>query len=109
MERLVLIKSVEPDGPAVRASRDSVFLQAHIRATDGTESAEFKVRNISETGMMAEGPIAFDPGRTLMVELRNIGVVRGQVIWTAGRRFGLLFETPIDPKAARVHIGARPA
>ncbi len=109
MDKPVRIPPATDAEKAQRAERDSVFVQACIRSVDGTHSEVFRVRNISETGMMAEGPIGFDIGRELFIDLRNIGTVRGEVVWSEGLKFGLRFDTPVDPKAVRFQVGGSKA
>lgn len=50
---------------------------------------------------MAEGPIHFTKGESVEVDLRNIGLVKGLVVWTEGSRIGIKFLHPIDPILAR--------
>ncbi len=104
MGRLVVIAPGGEKSRPERAPRDSVFLNACVSACDGTESGMFKIRNISRTGLMAEGPINFAVGRELVIELRNVGSVRGHVSWARDNRFGFEFEHPIDPQAVRIRV-----
>jgi hypothetical protein len=46
-------------------------------------------------------------GTPVSVEVRNVGWVNGTVAWVADTRFGVAFDTEIDPRAARA--GASPA
>ena len=107
MGRLVVMTPSEGGLQSDRAPRDSVFLQAAVSAADGTGSQMFKIRNISRNGMMAEGPIGFDAGCELIVELRNIGSVRGRVTWARDNRFGFRFDHPVDPKAVRIPLDGK--
>jgi len=85
--------------------RDSLFLMAEIRL-DGTENSErLKVRNLSPGGMMAEGVMEIVAGTRLMVNLRNIGWIKGSVAWVQENRFGVAFDKEIDPKLPRQHVG----
>lgn len=88
-----------------RAERDSVFLHATVVAAHGEGAGVFRIRNISSSGLMAEGPIAFSTGDELDVELRNIGSIHGRVAWASGGRFGMRFDRAIDPKLARKPVG----
>ncbi len=85
-------------------ARESLFLMAQVKLADRDEAARIKVRNLSAGGMMGEGDIAVERGARLTVELRNIGEVRGNVAWVEGNRFGVAFETEIDPKLARASL-----
>jgi hypothetical protein len=88
-----------------RASeRRSFFLKAVLSvAEQGTVQA--RVRNLSAGGMMVELNQAPDPewapGDRLSAELRNIGIVKGEIAWAGGRRFGVRFDREIDPELAR--------
>ena len=85
------------------AARDSMFLQATLRPVDGVSAGPFsvRVRNLSAGGMMAEADVQPVVGDEMTVELRNIGEVAGRVAWVRAPRFGVTFDTPIDPKLAR--------
>lgn len=41
------------------------------------------------------------PGERVSAELRNIGLVKGEIAWAGGRRFGVKFDRAIDPELAR--------
>lgn len=98
------IENDSPDPSHVRdAARDSMFLQATLRPVDGISAGPFsvRVRNLSAGGMMAEADVQPVVGDEMTVELRNIGQVGGRVAWVRAPRFGVTFDTPIDPKLAR--------
>jgi len=88
---------------ATRNARDSVFL--HAMVSSNTASVQFRVRNISSSGLMAEGPLTFDQGDEVDVDLRNIGRIHGKVVWIDEGRFGMAFDRSIDPKQARKPVG----
>jgi len=83
-------------------SRDSLFLMAdlHVDGVDG--EWRIKVRNLSDGGMMGEGPVRIARGALVDVHLRNIGWVEGSVAWIQGDRFGIAFREEIDAKLARL-------
>lgn len=84
--------------------RDSMFLQAVLRPSTGTSvsaAITVRVRNISASGLMAESDLAIVAQDRIVVELRNVGPVHGTVAWINGKRFGVAFDAPIDPKLAR--------
>ncbi|MEX0342792.1 MAG: PilZ domain-containing protein [Erythrobacter sp.] len=90
-------------------ARDSLFLFAELTFEGRSEAARVKVRNLSAGGMMAESSdIAVSRGDRLLIDLRNAGRVKGSVAWTQGNRFGVAFESEIDPKAVRAPIGTGP-
>ena len=84
-------------------SRDSLFLIAQISVA-GRMDEQVKVRNLSDSGMMGEGPVAVVRGNRVVVELRNLGKVGGVVAWTQGTRFGVRFDNEIESKLARVPL-----
>ena len=93
------------DEAADRSSeRRSFFLGATL-VFEAVGSFQAKVRNLSAGGMMIELDQAPDPewapGDRLSVELRNIGLIKGEVAWAGGRRFGIKFDREIDPELAR--------
>ncbi len=92
---------------ATRAPRDSIFLLANIFTADGHAAGKARVRNLSATGLQAdlEKPV-FADGDKLDIELRNIGVVSGQVAWVRGNKIGMVFDQKIDPQAVRKPVGA---
>lgn len=91
--------------------RDSLFLMADIALEGQGPGERAKVRNLSASGMMAEGALRVKRGERVAVNLRNIGPVAGTVMWVQGRRFGVAFEDEIDPWLARtqVHGGGKEA
>ena len=82
-------------------SRDSLFLLATIRVEQDEEAHKVRVRNLSDGGMMGEGPIKVQRGNRLEIELRNIGKVEGSVAWVQDNRFGIAFDREIDSAKAR--------
>ena len=87
-------------------SRDSLFLFAVLAFEGRSGEHRVKVRNLSAGGMMAEaGDLTLEAGERLSVQLRNVGVVRGVIAWAQDKRFGVSFETEIDPKLARAPVG----
>jgi len=93
------------DESDAREPRDSVFLHATMTSSSGENSGLFRIRNISSRGLMAEGPFTFCAGDEIDVDLRNVGVVHGRIAWTSSGKFGVMFDSAIDPKAARKPVG----
>ena len=90
-------------------ARDSLFLFAQLTFEGRTDSHRVKVRNLSAGGMMAEtSEIAASRGDRLEIELRNVGMIKGTVAWAQDNRFGVAFETEIDPKIVRAPVGTAP-
>lgn len=78
-----------------RHERDSLFLVAELRLERDGAPHQVKLRNISDSGLMAEGGMRVSRGRKVWIELRNIGLVPGSVAWAAGDRCGIAFDKPI--------------
>lgn len=84
--------------------RDSLFLMADLVDEAGGPAVRVKVRNLSSGGMMVEGDVRAKRGARVAADLRNIGPVAGTVVWALGRRLGVEFDDPIDPKLARTQV-----
>jgi hypothetical protein len=82
--------------------RDSLFLLANIRIEHDSETHRVRVRNLSDGGMMAEGNLRVQRGHRLQIELRNIGVIAGNVAWVQDNRFGIVFDEEVDSQRARL-------
>ncbi|MDP4573593.1 PilZ domain-containing protein [Qipengyuania sp. G39] len=85
--------------------RDSLFLFAELEFEGQTDPVRVKVRNLSAGGMMAEAPISTARGERLTIRLRNLEAVKGTIAWVQGDRFGISFDTKIDPRVARAPVG----
>lgn len=91
-------------------ARDSLFLFAELTFDGQSEAVRVKVRNLSAGGMMAEsGDVVASRGDRMAIDLRNVGSVRGSVAWVQGNRFGVAFESEIDPKIVRAPVGTSPS
>jgi hypothetical protein len=86
--------------------RNSLFLKAVLRFTASGEESEVRVRNLSSGGLMAEATQRTNRGAIVEVNLKNLGWITGKVVWIAESRFGIAFDYPVDPKAARQNIGS---
>ena len=87
-----------------QSSRDSLLVLAKLRVDGDPGDLEHrvKVRNLSASGMMAEGDVKVSRGSLISVELRNIGWVDGTVAWKQDDRFGIAFIEEIDPIKVRI-------
>lgn len=85
--------------------RDSLFLMAELRVEGDDAGHRVRVRNLSAGGMMAEGGPAVLRGARVAVNLRNVGIVDGTVMWVQDNRFGIAFAREIDPMAPRTQVG----
>jgi PilZ domain len=81
--------------------RESMFLLATVRFSDGKAPISARVRNISSGGMMIDSGIEYAKGHRVLVELKNVGEVGGYVAWSTATRMGIAFDNQIDPKLAR--------
>ena len=60
----------------------------------------WRVRNISDRGIMLETSVQLVPGERLTIGLSDAIAVEGHVVWWDGERCGVAFDTPIDCAAA---------
>jgi PilZ domain len=82
-------------------SRESIFLGAVVHIGDEKQSRNVRVRNISSGGMMIDLPGPQPRGLLVVAEMKGIGEVRGQIVWSTENRAGIAFEKVVDPKLAR--------
>ncbi len=87
-------------------ARDSLFLLADLTIEDSGQQHKVKVRNLSAGGMMVESDLDVTQGQSIVVNLRNIGPVRGEIAWARSGRFGVAFNRPVNPKLARKPVGS---
>ncbi|WP_199857352.1 PilZ domain-containing protein [Sphingomonas sp. EC-HK361] len=88
-------EAVSPPPPAAlqaRAPRTNLFLSASIEADDA--SAPVRIRNLSETGAMIEGPAFPAIGSTLKLHRMEVDV-DARLVWQAGPRAGIHFAGTI--------------
>jgi hypothetical protein len=74
---------------------------AELRLDGQDHEHRVKVRNLASRGLMAEGNVSVTRGSVVWLNLRNAGWVEGIVAWVQDNRFGVAFQTEIDPKAVR--------
>ena len=89
--------------------RDSLFLMADVRVEGSMASERVKVRNLSDGGVMVEGPLIASNGQRVVVTLKQIGDVGGVVAWTQSARIGIAFDEPIDASKARTALKGKMA
>ncbi len=97
----------EGDATKRAAKRDSLFLLADLSTDTGQSRGKARVRNLSETGLMADCEGSFRDGDRLVIHLRGVGEVSGHVSWVRGGRIGMTFDSRIDPQAARKPVATR--
>ncbi len=91
---------------AERAKRDSLFLLAEVIRETGEPMGNAKIRNLSATGLMADCDFAFLKGDRLVIDLRGVGPVAGEVVWANAMRIGLHFDRAVDPQRARKPVSS---
>lgn len=87
------------------ARRDSLLLLTEFFDEDGKPIALARVRNLSATGLMAECDRLLVEGDRVRLSLRGTGEIGAVISWACDGRIGLLFDQPVDPRAARRPIG----
>jgi len=87
--------------------RNSLLLVGTLCQSDGARE-EFKIRNLSASGLMGEMDAPPGCGETVSVEVGQLGPIPATVIWLRQRRFGLEFGSEIDPASAYRPIGGSP-
>ena len=105
MEYPAKIEADEGEGQQRVTVRDSLFLAAALRKQGEQGEETVRVRNLSAGGMMADCKMALASGDRISLTLRGVGDVEGVVAWSTNGRFGVQFDTPIDPKLARKPVG----
>lgn len=84
-----------------QAPRSNLLLSSVCRWPARQLDERVRIRNVSATGLMAEGTLGATMGEQVVLELRNIGAIKGMVAWVQGNRFGVAFAQPIDPALTR--------
>lgn len=84
--------------------RDSLFLMAELRLERDGAPYAVKLRNISDSGVMAEGSMRVIRGSEVFVDLCNIGLVAGKVAWAAGDRCGIAFDEAVESAKVRFPV-----
>jgi len=103
-------KDESAEGRETRSGeRNSYFLQTLLKDTSGKELGKARVRNLSATGMMAEGNLGLTEGMKLSFTLRGIGDVTGEVVRVDAGQAGICFDQIIDPDLARKPVSGRQA
>ncbi len=84
-----------------QAERDSLFLIGTLEFEGSSMQHSIRIRNLSATGLMADGKIVGQVGQNVIIESKKLGRVRGNVAWISDGRMGIAFGSPIDPRVAR--------
>jgi len=97
----------DKDGAQSRAGeRNNFFLHTVLKDAQGKELCKARVRNLSNTGMMAECDLQPGIGTSLSLDLRGIGEITGTVVRQDTGRLGIRFDREVDPMLARKPVGS---
>lgn len=81
-----------------QAARENLTLIADMRVDGLDGDHTIKVRNLSASGMMGEGPIDMMRGAGVAVRFRYADWTHGSIVWVQSDRFGIAFRDEIDPE-----------
>lgn len=79
---------------AERAPRQSLVWRATIHA--GHDSIPVRLVNVSSSGAMLEGDLAFEEGATVLLDLSGAGMMPSTIRWCEKGRAGVVFERDFD-------------
>lgn len=100
------------DDPASRGlrmeGRDSLYLLAEMRVSGGVSPQPIRVRNLSPSGLMAEGSVSYAIGTPVFIELKMLLPIKGRVVWALDGRMGIALDNPIDPVSVRLETAKKP-
>jgi hypothetical protein len=85
--------------PARHERRETPRFHTVLRVAQVTRDHDvglWRVRNISDSGMMLVAHVRVAPGERLVVSLSDSVSVAGRAIWWDGERCGIAFDRPID-------------
>ena len=83
-----------PERPAREARLTTILLVG--RLVTGEHDWVCRVRNLSSGGLMVECDATLAVGAPVRIELRNLTVLDGEIVWTRSPRAGVRFTTPAD-------------
>ena len=95
----------EAKASARAAQRDSLFLMGTMTLSGSDTAHQIRIRNLSSTGMMAEGKTLGHVGQEVVIEIKTLGRIGGTVAWITEGRMGIAFAHEIDPQVARQPVG----
>jgi len=79
-----------------RAVREASILFADVQVAGDDTVCRVKVRNLSASGMMGEGPVKVVPGSRITAQFDQSVKVKGAVAWVQQGRFGVAFDEEAD-------------
>lgn len=86
----------EHSSPDRRASNRIHTVMRVAKVTRANDVGLWRVRNISDEGMMLTSAAALEPGERLHIALSPTIAFEADVVWWDGARCGVAFGTPID-------------
>ncbi len=89
-----------------RAPRESLFILTLFTTPGGDYLGKARVRNLSATGLMADCEAALTKGQKVQMDLRGVGRVEGEIVWSREGRVGVSFDGEIDPMLVRRPVNA---
>jgi len=72
----------------------------------GEAAQPIQIVNLSKRGFGASSAVAVLIGTKICVELPLIGIVRAEVRWGLGNRFGAIFAQPLEPEPEAIAAAA---
>lgn len=89
------MQSASQGGHEDRAKRRALLTTTALRDEAGGRN-DVRIRNLSERGLGGVAEMTLEPGQAVSIVLKGIGSVKGRVVWTSGKSFGMEFTDPID-------------
>lgn len=86
------------------ASRHHLLLLAELQVEGEANFHQVKVRDLSESGMRAQGDLILARGTSVKVRFKQLGTISGEIAWSEDMMFGVRFDLPIDPMMARPQV-----
>lgn len=97
--------SEDQSSDAREGSRDAMLLLTILRDVQGKKLNQAIIRNLSNTGMLAEGSFRVTQGQIVRFDLRNIGEMSGEIVRVEQDHVGIRFHREIDPLLTRKPVG----
>jgi len=87
--------SIVPRGERRNSTRIHTVLRV-ARVARAHDVGLWRVRNVSDHGMMLDAGVRVTPGEKLAINLSDKVAIEGEAAWWDGRRCGVAFNAPID-------------
>lgn len=99
----------EPVLPSLAERRESRRFHTVLRVAQVVRAHDvglWRVRNLSDNGIMLAARVQVVPGERLIVNLSDTVGVAGRAIWWDGERCGVAFDEPVDCAAMLTQLVA---